>query len=533
MKSIFRNMGNMTKGGVLFIMSVFLLQSCNKEIETGVDPYAGGREPLGVSFLDDFPEPEIARPNEEVRFSVKGLKPFEDRVTFFINDTETEIISIADSSIVVRVPEQISSGTAMVQIDQQVFTGPLLYIDGQVSVDRNFRMINGFNGFVDFLHPLSNGYIVGGAFTDFEGEAVPNSVYRNGIHFVGTNGETASNLTFGEGGMVVRSLAAMPNGKYVVAGLFNAFDGKQTDYIAMLHPNGRLDTATVDVINTTPDNPLNSVDTVSAFNGGVIGGQVLRVFATGDSKVIAVGNFTHHRKIDYSYSSRDQRSYRSTRANDVIRMHADGTLDSTYQYNHTGFNGMITDAIMQKDGKLVIVGLFNQYNNQRVSNIVRLNTDGTLDNSFSVGVGTDHGVARITYHEPSERIVLAGIFRTYNGQEANGLAIVNEDGTLDTSFKLGDIGTGNVMYGKILNNGKVLVNGLFDRYNGVPRSNLLLLESDGTALQEFNNFGVFSGRVSDVQETTSSLGRPALLLGGSFYQVDGVSVGNVVRLEVR
>lgn len=534
MKAVFGSIFRVAGRVVLLLLSVLTLFACERGlINTDIDPYAGGREPLGVRFLNQFPVPEIARPQEEVTFAVRGLKQFENSLQFFINGTAASVLSVTDSTIIVRVPPLVSSGPSAVQIDQQLFVGPVLYIDGRVSVDYNYQMINGFSSMVNVLFPISNGFVVGGAFTNFENEAITNQVFRNGIHAIDNNGQTSSSLSFGQGTFNVSSIGRMTNGSFVVGGLFNEFNRKAVDYIATLNANGTLDTVVVDVINTDPEEEWMAYDTVARFNGGVFGGAIQRVFPVAGNRVIAVGNFTHYRRIDYSYSSRTQRAYRLVRANDIVRFNGDGSIDSTFMYNHAGFNGVVTDAIMQSDGKIVVVGFFSQYNGSPVRNIVRLNTDGTLDESYAVGDGTNAGISSVTYHAASNRVAIAGSFRTFNGQAVNGVALINSDGSVDNTFTMGDIGTGIPSYAKILSNGKVLVNGLFTTYNGVPRSNLLLLEANGIAQQEFNNFGIFSGSVYDVQETVSSLGRPALLMAGSFRQVDGFSVGNVVRLEIR
>src|SRR5690606_18554318 len=131
----------------------------------------------------------------------------------------------------------------------------------------------------------------------------------------------------------------------------------------------------------------------------------------------------------------------------------------------------------------------------------------------------------ISYNATNGKIALTGKFDTFNGIPKRGVVILNSDGSVDNSFTLGDVRGRLANYAYVMNNGKVLVSGDFTTYNGIHRSNLLILESNGEALQDYNNLGTFSGRINTVVETTSSLGYPALLIGGSIGTADDRRVG--------
>jgi hypothetical protein len=98
---------------------------------------------------------------------------------------------------------------------------------------------------------------------------------------------------------------------------------------------------------------------------------------------------------------------------------------------------------------------------------------------------------------------------------------------------LGDLDGESPSFAYKLNNGKVLVTGSFLKYNGISRSGLLILESTGVAKQEYNNLGFFTGVPYAITETTSSLGNPAILLGGFIFNVDSKPVGNIVKIEIK
>lgn len=519
------------------MISAFALSSCTKDIVLGTDPYEGGKGSLGIGFYNNYASVEVAKPGELVDFYVKGIKPYLDNIEFSINETKVEVISAKDSLVTIRVPEQISSGAAKIVVDGQVFYGPQLQIESDMTVDENYGVVNGFLGGVYDILPNAGGFIVAGSFINFENEAVLNvaeskKVYRNGILFINANGKTDAAMNFGkgaEGGGFINSLAKTTDGKIMIGGGFGTFHRFKAFNIGRLNSNGTLDTVIVDVINTT-DKPQNSRDTVSAFNGGVLGYPVLKLFGVSDNRVIAVGNFKEYYKIDYTYSSRDNRKFLVTKATGVIRMKADGSLDSTFAMENLGANGSIMDAVMIDNERVVVIGSFTTYNGSPAPGIVCLKSDGSVDPSFVVNGRVDR-IFSVTYNEKLKKLAITGLFKSLGGR-TDGVAVLNTDGSVDQEFVFGDIGNEVANFAQVLNNGRVIVKGTFKMYNGIPRASLVLLEKDGSLLQRFNGQAPFAGSIYKILETTSSLGKPALLMGGGIYQYGQKTLGNIVRLEV-
>ena len=52
-----------------------------------------------------------------------------------------------------------------------------------------------------------------------------------------------------------------------------------------------------------------------------------------------------------------------------------------------GFDDEVLALLIQPDGKIVVGGKFKKYNNKWRMGIARLNSDGSLDDSFQVGRG--------------------------------------------------------------------------------------------------------------------------------------------------
>ena len=66
----------------IYILCVLLLtvfSSCYKDLGIVDDPYAGGKESLGLVFAQEEPIPEIANPGDVVIFKVKGALAYVDK----------------------------------------------------------------------------------------------------------------------------------------------------------------------------------------------------------------------------------------------------------------------------------------------------------------------------------------------------------------------------------------------------------------------------------------------------------------------
>lgn len=516
------------------LLTLVVLYSCQKKEEIGVNPYAGGKKPFGIIFTSNITDPTSALPGEVVRVNVKGLKQYENKFDFRLNDVTTEIVALTDSTIDIRIPNEVSTGNVTVIMDGQIFYGPRVGVEGKVSVDTDYKVVNGFNDFVYQILPHSGGHIVVGSFTDFENE-LTGGKYINRAHFINSLGQSATNMDFRRGAnSAINSIVRLTNGQFIIGGMFSSFSNREAGGIARLNANGSLDTVTVAVINPNADiRPLDGLDTVSAFNADFSGGLVYKVFETPDNRIIALGSFTVYRKIDYQYSSRDNRRYISTRVRNIAKLNLDGTLDSTFNLNNTGLNGFINDAIMLKDGRIVLAGAFTNYNGTPARNIVCIKPSGEVDESFTLNGGSNQPILSLTYNPSLDKITIAGTFTNYGGVNTNGVLVLNQDGTVDQTFKLGNLDGEFPNYAYKLNNGKVIVTGPFNKYNNVRRGGLLILEADGTAKQEYNNLGGISGAPFTLVETTSSLGNPAILLGGIILGVDNKSTGHIVKIEIK
>ncbi|WEK19549.1 MAG: DUF5008 domain-containing protein [Candidatus Pedobacter colombiensis] len=532
-------MMNTKKWCFLCIILFAGLSSCKKSSDLKVDPYAGGKEPLGIRFSNALPKPASGISGADVVYQITGLLPYKDKIKCYLNETEATVTEITDKTIKLKVPEGASSGGVTIVIDGQIFFGPEFTVTGKAGIDPTFKTVIGTNGIINQIMPLNNGnMMLIGSFTDYE-KSTSKKVPISGIVLTSPDGQYIPTAAFGAGaGGSLTSMVKLTNGQYMVGGAFSTFNKRKSiGNITRLNANGSLDSTIVEVVNLTPLQPKNSFDTVAAFNGALMG-QVSKVFSY-NNKVIVVGGFNSYYEHFYERSTRDTKVLGFIRMESLLRMEASGGLDSTYNYNkatkssYERPNGFFYDAIMQSDGKVIVVGSFTKFQGKAANYIARVDNNGIIDPGFQVGAGADGLISSIRYNATTGKYLLCGSFKTFNGKPANGVVMMNSNGTVDESFSLGKLEGGSIGFAAQLSDGKILVSGSFNKYNNVIRQGFMILNANGTLAEGYNNTGMFQGVVSDIYETTSPLGFPAVVIVGYISKFDNKAAGNIVRLVLR
>lgn len=540
--------------GAMCLTTVFV--SCQKEKGLGEDPYAGGKKPLDITFVSKNTDPDVLNVGDVLTLKVKGLGKYINDFKVFVNEVEADVIpaSTNDSTLTFKIPVNASTGSMWITSQGQSFFGPLVKIGGKLSVDPTWKVINGAtntNGFstVYDIEALPSGrYFVGGAFNNFElkgTEKLPNG----GIVQLLNDGTYSTDaVIFGKGaggaGKFISSITRIPagsqSGKFIIAGSFTSYNSTRTNRqtlnnIARLTVKGELDSLVLtDVINPKPQETYKNGDTVSAFNAGV-DGAVRKTFVLGE-QVYIVGNFNNYKRMYLPNSSYDDKVYDLTRMRQIVRVNMDGSMDSTFHYNKStrqsaiGANGVILDAMMQADGKLILVGTFTSFNGVQANKIVRLNLDGSVDNTFSAGSGANGDIVSIRYNATTNKIVIGGAFTTFNGKASSGISLLNADGTNVSTFTGLAIAGGIATFAGQLNNGKIIVSGSFNRYGDYLRQGFMVLEANGQLAIGYNNTGGFQGTVYDMLETATATGSQVILVG-DILRFNNVLPNNLLRLN--
>ncbi|RYD92909.1 MAG: hypothetical protein EOP50_11980, partial [Sphingobacteriales bacterium] len=177
-----------------------------------------------------------------------------------------------------------------------------------------------------------------------------------------------------------------------------------------------------------------------------------------------------------------------------------GSIDP-YFNTGTGFNGRVNGITEQPDHKILVGGDFTSYDGQAVAKIVRLNTDGSLDPTFTAA-SVASGEVRVIALQSDGKVLVGGSFTAYAGTAANRLVRLNADGSLDMSFLVGTGFAAGSIYSIIVEpDGQIVVSGTNTTYKGTTNTGAVrLLNSDGTQQGSAYVFGN-SGQ-SDGESTT-------------------------------
>ncbi|HEY0549913.1 MAG TPA: Calx-beta domain-containing protein, partial [Verrucomicrobiae bacterium] len=213
--------------------------------------------------------------------------------------------------------------------------------------------------------------------------------------------------------------------------------------------------------------------------------------------------------------------------NRVARLNIDGTLDRTFRTG-VGFNNTVQALGVQADGKTIVGGLFTSYDFISRSYLARLNVDGSVDNTFNSannGANINNPVYALAL-QPDGKVVIGGAFTIVYGAPRNSIARMNANGTIDVTFTPGSGANGAVRAVALQGDGKVLIGGDFTSFNGVPRSHIARLNTNGTLDATFDPGTGANGTVNAIAVTSTG----GILMGGTFTTVNGTAASRLARL---
>lgn len=217
----------------------------------------------------------------------------------------------------------------------------------------------------------------------------------------------------------------------------------------------------------------------------------------------------------------------------MCRISQDGVLDTTFDVG-TGTNATVSKGVELQDGRIFIVGGFQNFAGDQVADqIAMLLPDGSTDPAFSTTGVTASGNPLVVkcLAQPDGKILICGLFDTYNGVARYNLARIDPDGSLDPTFDPG-LSTGTALSSQIsdmalLPNGQLIIVGRFTTYNGVPRKSVARINPDGSLDPSFDAGAATSW------DMNACLVQPdgKILAGGNFPNFAGIDGNKLVRLN--
>jgi uncharacterized delta-60 repeat protein len=191
----------------------------------------------------------------------------------------------------------------------------------------------------------------------------------------------------------VTALAVQPDQKIIVCtGYSKDYSGFDEGLVVRLHPNGSLDT------NFAPLPLWSGWDTVPA------GGVAVAVMIRPDGKIILGGDFVWL-----------PQPHALVEATGLALLNTNGAVDTNFNpvlqpggpvEFGTLLPHFVQAAVLQPDGKMVIAGAFTNINGTNISDLARLNSDGSLDLVFQTRPSAGHPTTMLM--QPDGKILVSG-----------------------------------------------------------------------------------------------------------------------------
>lgn len=309
-------------------------------------------------------------------------------------------------------------------------------------------------------------------------------------------------------GGVAMALEIQPDGRILCAARNQegvAYDHHQTGGVFRLFPNGTLDPSFSTLGASAPNTRINSITLQP------------------DGKLLV--------------SSPDLDAFDGFPCHDLIRLHIDGTFDTTFRSPLVTSTGAINDASMLPDGKILIVGSFESINGIAHHGIARLFPDGVLDDSFqSAGLGEYAHIAAVHVEETGS-LLIGGRFSSIGDHACGSFARLQADGTVDASvlfpaFNDHDHSPGTVNNIAVLSDGRIAVSGFFDRVDSTLQESTALLLPNGTVDITFEVGSAFNANccaTTSIKDMVVDV-NDRLYLVGNFTHYQGNVVSGIIRL---
>lgn len=221
-------------------------------------------------------------------------------------------------------------------------------------------------------------------------------------------------------------------------------------------------------------------------------------------------------------------SFNGTPCGRIARVLPDGSIDPTF-LSSTGFNDQVNRMVVQSDGKIIVTGIFTSYDGVATSNIARLNSDGTLDAAFSP-IAPNPGAAGRLEVLPDDRFILCGLFVVPGQPGQLRAARFLPDGELDAVLATTGNVNGVVTALATLQDGRIVLAGGFTTVHAQPRAGMALLMANGTLDTSFDPGTGFVGTGLPVQNVFRGAAGKIYAVG-NITSYNGITVSNIVRLE--
>jgi hypothetical protein len=295
----------------------------------------------------------------------------------------------------------------------------------------------------------------------------------------------------------IYAIAKYTSRRILVGGDFTTYNSVDSYKLVSIDFDGNLDN--IFRVNTNIDGGIVQAIGTDNYDRVIIGGKAITGYASG---TYTVGN--------------------------IMRLNLDGSFDTTFSNGYAGFNDDVNAIAVQKDGKILVGGLFTTYTDasgfHSTNYIARLNTDGTYDSTFTGSCSTT--VNSIVIDEYNDTIIVGGNFTS----PGHYIVRFNFDGSVNSDFSGG---TDAVVYTlKLDSKRRILAGGDFTTFQTFERNKLVRILPNNIIDLDFQSRYGFNDIVYSVDVDTED----NVFVGGRFstYTYDPgfpISSSKLIKLK--
>jgi uncharacterized delta-60 repeat protein len=350
-------------------------------------------------------------------------------------------------------------------------------LDGSVDPDFqvNTNTTAGMGTIASIRLQANGGILIGGTFTQYNGVA------RSRVARLDASGALDPNFGAGIGpNMAVNNLALAPTGQVLVGGGFVQYNGQPHSGVVRLNAAGLAEPGFAPVIEARgvinqavalPNGQLLVSGNATQFNGQLLPGTNTSIRRINTDGTVDA-NFVSQAPDAGTIQALQPNGSFYVLGNTVTRLLASGAADNTFTAQTFGGETsnsfyLLNGALGLSNGQLLVFGFFRRYGALTgLSGLVRLNADGTPDNTFGpTGLPANNRVSQVSL-QPGGKLVVVG-------NDINNVATtvvrLNANGTIDNTFSVGTAAGPGGNYSVLVQpDGRLLVNGGPGGFNGQP-----------------------------------------------------------------
>lgn len=267
---------------------------------------------------------------------------------------------------------------------------------------------------------------------------------------------------------------------------------------------------------------------------GVTANRIVKLTSIGEIDSTFVSGFGFNGGLNVILYTQDKNyicggfftAYNEIVRNRIVKLTPTGKIDTSFNVG-SGFNGTVQTIIETLDGGFLCGGYFTTYNGQTANRIVKLKQNGDIDSSFNSGVGFD-SYCNYIIQASDESVYVGGNFNTYSNQSVKHFLKLTSNGDIDTSFTLCDMVDCQITSVAKTSDDKFLIGGNFTPISGTSANRVIKLLSNGDIDSSFNSNNEYNGFVTFITETTDN----NYLIGGNFTTYSGISANRIIKLDI-